>query len=141
MIGSRQCYTFPMLMQARKLVVMLLVLLLPWQSFAALAVSPASHHHDAATEIGHLASVAATHHGHEHYAANQHHDHAGAPSDPDGSAASASCTDVCCSPALVTIDPVFAATIGHSWVIPFAMHRPPSRAPDRLERPPCSFLV
>jgi hypothetical protein len=129
-----------MLMRVRKFVVALLVLLLPWQSFAALAASPASHHHEAA-EIGHVANAGGTDHAHEHPATDQHHDHAGAPSDPDESAASASCTDVCCSPALVTIDPGFAITSGHSWVIAFAMHRPPSRAPDRLERPPRSFLV
>ena len=129
-------------MQARKVVVTLLVVLLPWQSFAALAISPASHHHDAA-EVGHPASAAATHHLHEHHVADQHHDVTGASPDPDdgSTAESIPCTDICCSPALATIDPAFTATNGHSWVIPFAMHRLPSRAPDRLERPPRSLLV
>jgi hypothetical protein len=133
-----------MLMRARNLVVMLLVLMLPWQSFAALAVSTAAHHHDGAAG-GHAASIDGTaHHAHDSRAADQNHDHAGISSDPgDGSTAiDATCADVCCSPALATYDPMLFATMNHhGWVIPFAMHRLPSPALDPLERPPSSFLV
>jgi hypothetical protein len=130
-----------MLMRARKVVVTLLVLLLPWQSFAALAISPASHIHDAA-EIGQMAGAAGTHHTHERHVVDRHPANVDASSDHDDGSpgGSTACTDVCCSPALVTIDSVFAASRGHCSVIPLAMHRLPSRAPDRLERPPRSFL-
>ena len=89
------CYTYLMLMRARNLVVTLLVLMLPWQSFAALAISSASHHHDA-NEIGRLANAGGTQHAHEHHEGDQPRDNAGASSDHDdgSAAASAACTNV-----------------------------------------------
>ena len=78
-----------MLMRARNLVVTLLVLMLPWQSFAALAISSASHHHDA-NEIGRLANAGGTQHAHEHHVGDQPRDNAGAPSDHDDGSAAAS---------------------------------------------------
>jgi hypothetical protein len=123
---------------------MLLVLVLPWQALAAVAMPTASHHHDA-TAVN--PTAATTRDANTHHAGHQHHEHAGATLAQDQGSGSTdtahgACTDVCCSPALAAPDrSPLAPTDGHAWVIPFATHRLPSRAPDSLDRPPRSFLV
>jgi len=138
-----------MSVRIRKLAVMLLVLVLPWQALTAVAM-PAVHNHGAAA-IGLLAKtdanvasaqhVDARHAGHEHQenggvAAVQGHDSGST------SAAHGTCTDVCCSPALAADGALPLPTADHhGLMIPFATHRLPSRAPDCLERPPCNSHV
>jgi hypothetical protein len=133
----------------RKLAVMLLVLVLPWQALGAVAMPAVHNHGDAA--IGLLAKtdvnaasaahVDARHAGHDHHenggvAVVQGHDSGST------SAAYDTCTEVCCSPALAMDGALpLAAADHHGLMIPFATHCLPSRAPDSLERPPRNSLV
>jgi hypothetical protein len=128
----------------RKLAVMLLVLVLPWQALAAVATPAAPHHHDATAAA---ASAATAHDADTHHAGHQHHEHTGATLAQDQGSGSTdtahgTCTDVCCSPALISDGALSVATaIDHGSIIPSATHRLPSRAPDSLERPPRNSLV
>ena len=133
-----------MFMRVRKLAAVLLLLVLPWQALAAVAVPGAAHHHDA-TALD--AGAASLHRTHAHDAGHPHHQHAASNSaQRQGSGSTdtshAACTDVCCSPALAaTCDLPLAATDQHGLMIPVAAHRLPWRAPDSLERPPRNSLV
>jgi len=133
-----------MFMRVRKPAIVLLLLVLPWQVLAAVAMPGAAHHHEVtALEAG----AASLHHAHAHHAGHQHHQHAASNSaqhQESGStnASHSTCTDVCCSPALAaSCDLPLAATDQHGLMIPVATHRLPWRAPDSLERPPRNSLV
>jgi hypothetical protein len=133
----------PMSMRVRKLAMMLLVLVLPWQAVTA-ASMPASLHHHASIAIE--ADAATPHDGHAHPAYHQHADHNGstlAQDDESGSADTAhgTSTDISCAAALVADATLAVAAAGrHELTIPFATHRLPSPAPDLLERPPRNAL-
>ena len=121
----------------RKLAVMLLVVVLPWQAVASM---PTALHHHEATVVE--ADAASAHHAGAHHdgrtGANSAHDH------ESGSTGTAqgTCTDICCAAALVADATLpIAAADHHGLTIPFATHRLPSRAPDLLERPPRNSLV
>ena len=135
---------FPcMSMRIRKFAVILLILVLPWQALAAVAVPSGLHHHHAMTVD---ASAATAHDADSHHAGHHQHEHAGAMLSQDQGSGSTdthdTCTDVCCSPALATDGEVTLAAADHrGLVIPFATHRLPSRAPDSIERPPRNSLV
>jgi hypothetical protein len=128
---------------------MLLVLVLPWQALTAVAM-PAVHSHGAAA-IGLLskidANAASVLHADTRHAGHEHHENGGVAAVQDRDSGSTSvaygtCTDVCCSPALVAHGALPLATADHhGLMIPFATQRLPSPAPDSLERPPRSFLV
>jgi hypothetical protein len=130
-----------MLMRVRRLAVVLLVLVLPWQAPAAMPT--ALHHHDATPDDAGAASVHRVHAN----AGHQHHNHAGAAAVQDHESGSTDtthgiCTNACYSPVLaVDAALALAAADDHGLMIPFAMHRLPSRAPDSLERPPRNSLV
>jgi hypothetical protein len=137
-----------MLVRIRKLAAMLLVLVLPWQALAAVAM-PAVHNHGAAA-IGLLAktdaNAASAQHVNARHAGPEHHENGGVAAvqghdSGSTSAAHGTCTDVCCSPALAADGAPLATADHHRLMIPFATHRLPSHAPDSLERPPRSFLV
>ena len=131
-------------MLIRELAVMLLVLVLPWQALAAVAMPTAAHYHDA-TAVA--VSVAAPHDADTRHAGHQHREHGGvtlAQDQESGSteAAHGTCTNVCHSPALAADTASSLAIADHrGLLIPFATHPLPSRAPDSLERPPRSSLV
>ena len=124
---------------------MLLLLVLPWQALGAVQM-PAVHTHGAAT-IGLLAktdaNAASASHVDAHHAGHDHHEHGGvAALQGSTSAAYGTCTEVCCSPTLAADGALPLATADHhGLMIPFAMYRLPSRAPDSLERPPRNSLV
>jgi hypothetical protein len=133
----------------RKLAVMLLVLVLPWQALGAVAMPAVHNHGDAA--IGLLAKtdanaasaahVDARHAGHDHH---ENGDVAAVQGNDSGSthAAYGACTEVCCSPALATDGALLLAPVDdHGLLIPSATYRLPSRPPDSLERPPRNSLV
>lgn len=123
---------------------MLLVLVLPWQALAAAAMPTALHHHDATPDHAGAASV---HRVHANPAGHQHHNHAWAAAVQDHESGSTdtthgTCTEVCYSPVLAVDGALaLAAADDHGLMIPFAMYRLPSRAPDSLERPPRNSLV
>ena len=94
-------YLPPMSVRIRKLAVMLLVLVLPWQALAVTAMPTVLHHHYA------TAVDASPHHADAHLAGHQHHGYAAANLAQDHGSGSTdtahgTCTDVCCSPALVS---------------------------------------
>src|SRR6266702_4766677 len=112
----------------RKLAVVLLLLVLPWQAVASM---PTALHHHEATAVD--ADAASPHHAAAHHAgptgATLAHDHV------SGSTGTAqgTCTDICCAAALVADATLPIAAAGHHGLtIPFATHRLPSRAPDLL---------
>ena len=137
-------------MRVRQLALMLLILVLPWQSLAAVELPTAVHDHSAAV-LGLLAKIGgdagAAQHAHRHHAAHQDHDQEGPITvqehDPGSTDVTHStCTNVCCSPALAASEAApLAAANDHGWVIPCATAPLPSRPADRLERPPRSCLV
>ena len=128
----------------RNLAVMLLVLVLPWQPLAAVAMPTAFHHHGALTVAG---GVAISHDADTHHAGHQHDQHAGVTLSQDQGSGSTdttlgTCTDVCCSPALAADSALPFVAVEHGGsAIPFATHRLPSRSPDSLERPPRNSLA
>ena len=135
----------------RQLPVMLLLLVLPWQTLAV-GMPTAMHEHDAARlPTSAEASVASSSDEHAHHAGHQQRADAGEPSVhhgesvPDAAtpdAMSIECTDLCCFAALMgTVSLQLPATDRHGLVIPFFTHQLPSRAPDSLERPPRRFVV
>jgi hypothetical protein len=134
-----------MLVRARNLAIMLLLLVLPWQALGAVQM-PAVHDHGAAT-IGLLAktgaNAASASHVDARHAGHDHHENGGvAAVQGSTSAAYDTCTEVCCSPTLAVDGALaLAAADDQGLMIPFAMHRLPSRAPGSLERPPCNSLV
>lgn len=137
-----------MSVRIRKLAVMLLVLVLPWQALPAFA-KPGVHYHGTAA-IGPLAktdaNAASAHHVNAGHAGHDHHENGGVAAvqghdSGSTSAAHGTCTEVCCSPALAADGAMPLATDHRGLMIPFATPRLPSPTPDSLERPPSSFLV
>jgi hypothetical protein len=136
--------------RVRKLALILLILVLPWQSFAAVELPTAVHDHNAAV-LGLLTKLhggaSGAQHEHRHHSAHQDHDQDGLTSIHDhdtgsGDSTHSTCTDVCCSPALAApATSPLAAADNHGWAIPFAAHPLSSRPLDCLEHPPRNFLV
>ena len=135
----------------RQLTVMLLLLVLPWQTLGA-GMPTAMHEHDAAgrpTSAG--SSVASSGVEHAHHAGQQKradarvtsvHQGESLPNDAMPGAMSIECIDLCCFTALIGTESLqLPATDRHGLVIPFFTHQLPSRAPDSLERPPNRFVV
>ena len=135
----------------RQLTVVLLLLVLPWQTLAA-GMPTAMHEHDAAgrpTSAG--SSVASSGDEYAHHVGHRQRADAGVtslhhgesvPNDATPGAMSIECMDLCCFTAVIgTASLQLPATDRHGLVIPFFTHQLPSRAPDSLERPPNRFVV
>jgi hypothetical protein len=138
-----------MSVRIRKLALMLLILVLPWQSLAAFELPTAVHDRHAAvlglTKVS--GDAVSAEHVHRHHAADQDHDNDGRVTvqndDTDSSdTAHTACTDVCCSPALAAPAALSPSDLAnHGWAIAFAAPPLASRPLDCLEHPPRSSLV
>lgn len=145
--ARNRCYTHLMSLRMRELALILLILVLPWQSVAAVEGTTAVYDHNAAlwlpAEID--GDAAGAQHAHRHHAAQQHHDNDGPMTaqshDTDSTGAThGTCTDVCCYPALAAPVTWLSAADNHGWAIPFAEHPLASRPLDCLEPPPRNLL-
>ena len=140
-----------MILRLHKFAVLLLLAALPLQAFAMATMVPSIGGHGASAHTTWFAVLLHAHadgqdvqlepHPHHGGPAHQHHDGALADGNADSTECGV-CADCCC-PVAMPGAAVFAMNLltDHGDVIVVVAQRIPTRAPDRLDRPPRSTLV